>query len=101
MFLSGYFVGSGSSGIRTSSNLLKAVRQQYSPRLYWAAEIWYSQAITFPSETRLTKQGPDCAPRHVWAKITGPTCLRSSIATQGLGPWLSEPGALPCTRGQG
>ena len=36
--LSGCFVGSGSSGIRTGSHLRKDVQQRYSPRLYRATE---------------------------------------------------------------
>ena len=31
----------------------------------------------------------------------GPTCLRSRVTARSLGLWISEPGALPRTKGQG
>ena len=98
--LSGCFVGSGSSGIGTGFHLRNDVWQRYSLRLYWAAETCIPKqshsclGCKCPSKARIV-------PRGVWAKIAGPTCLRSRITARGLGPWLSGPGALPRTRGQG
>ena len=109
LFLSGCFIGSGSSGIGIGSHLLKAIWQRYSLRLYHAAETWYLEQSR--SCLRRSWSGKaQIAPRGVSEPRLQAQCALGQASRHeawahglaGLGPYpVQGVGARDCTIGLG